>query len=197
MFIILVRFFISKKNNVEFDNKRLVSCVLPTCFIGFSLMLEMFHLFKLIESSVDLPVGVVAVGVILSVASAILGAVFIKDRSDKKEFFGKLAALFFATIFLTIAVPLLTLEHTNYAFDTSEGETLDCVVIDKYTSHSTKGGRSHRIVVLVEGEEKTLSVDRVVYFDYEIGDFMRLYKHGGAFDFTYYEYRLDSVYLYE
>lgn len=157
----------------------------------------MFNLFKLIESEVDLPKGMVAVGLILSVAAVILGAVFIKDRSDKKEFFGKLCALFFATVFLTIAVPLLTIEHTNYAFDSSEGEAVECVVTDKYTSHSSKGGRSHKVVVIINGEKTTLSVERVVYYGYEIGDIMRLYKHDGAFDFAYYEYRLDSVYLYE
>ena len=70
------------------------------------------------------------------------------------------------------------------------------MVVDKYTKHHSKGGRSHHVVVSNDGKEIDFSTDEIVYDNYDVGDILPLYKQDGAYDMPYYEYRLDEIYKY-
>lgn len=192
----LLRFFYCRKNNLEFETIQLVDGILPTAFVGGSFLAKAICLTKMIETQFDVPPLMVGIALGLCVVAVILGVIFIKDRWDRREFIGKLAAIFFGTFFVVFAIPLLTLEYTNYAWDLSAGEKKECMIVEKETRNRRKGGDSYHLVVLVDGQELRMDVDRVVYSQYDSGDRIPLYVHEGAFGYSYYEYHLDTVYQY-
>ena len=179
------------------NNLKHINGILPVIYIGFSLLIVSIRLMSYIETEISVPMGFIGVSLLLSVVAVIVGAVLIKERSPTKEYVGKLCAIFFATIFATLLIPLLTIEYTNSVFDTSIGERNECLVVDKYTTHNHKSGRGYHIVLMVDGERINFPTDKIVYTKYDVGDRMPLYQHDGAYGMTYYEYRLDSIYKYE
>ena len=192
-----IRFTIKRKNHEKIDDIKHINGVLPIVFIGFSTMMKIFRLLSFIETDIDIPVVFVGASVAISVIAVVLGIIFIKDRSDKKEYIGKLCAIFWVPMIVTMAFPLIFTEYTNYVFDSSVSEKIDCVVVDKYTRYHSKGRRSHYLVLRIDGDEIILAIDKLVYEKYEIGDVMPLYENDGAYNIPYYEYRLDSVYKYK
>ena len=138
------------------------------------------------------PIVFIALGA--AAVALIVGAVLIKDRSDKKEYAGKLMAVFSLTFILVFGLPAISAEYTNYAFDTSVGEVNEYVVIDKYTRNGGRGGPIYHIVLQAGGHEIDISTEKVIFSQYEKGEAVRIYKHDGTFGYHYYEYRLDSIY---
>jgi hypothetical protein len=191
-----VRFVVARNDGVRGENLKHINGIIPIVYIGFAMLLRVFKLLNFIETDIDIPLISVIIPLVISVVAVILGVVLIKDRSDRKEYAGKLCVLFFVPFLITFAMPLIFTEYTNYAFDTSVGERVDFIVVDKYTKHHSKGGRSHHIVVYADGEKVEFSTDRIVYDNYELGAALPLYEHDGAYDMPYYEYRLDFVYKY-
>ena len=194
----LLRFFVIRKQRLEFENIHFVNGIMPVAFVGGSFLIKVFFLLKLIKTEMDTiltPLVFIALG--SAVVTLILGAAFIKKRGDKKEFLGKLAAISSITFLLVFAIPALTAEYANYAFDTSAGERVECVVIDKYTTYGGKGGPNYHLVLLADGQKVDFDIEKVVYFKYKQGDIISIYEHEGAFDYPYYAYRLDFLYQYK
>ena len=193
----LLRFFISRKQYGRGEKSRLLNGIIPIAYVVGSVLVKGFGLFKLIETEYDVPLVLVGISLGISVAAVILGASIIQDRRNRKEYAGKLCAIFFGVFFAVFAIPLLSMEYANYAFDTTMAEKKECIVVDTYTSHNYKSGTGYRFVLSVDGQKVHFDVDRVVYSRYQKGDTIYLYQYGGAFGYPYYEYRLDSIYCYD
>ena len=86
--------------------------------------------------------------------------------------------------------------NINYAFDTVYETKEYYEVVNKGKTHSSKGGTGYYIIVNIEDEEFRMKVEKVVYFEYEIGDNILLYKYNGALGYSYYEYQMNSIYIY-
>ena len=109
----------------------------------------------------------VITGLVVAGVAFVLGVVFIKDRWDKKQYFGKLLGIFSITFLLAFAIPALSVEFVNCAFDTSVGEKTQCVVIDKQTRYSGRSGPSYYLVLRADGREINFDVEKVIYFQYK------------------------------
>ena len=192
----LLRFFILRKQCSRDEKKQLLNGFIPIAYVGGSVLVKGFGLFNLIETECDVPLVMVGVSLGISVSAVILGAIHIKDRWNRKEYTGKLCAIFFGAFFFAFGIPLLSMEHANYTFDTSLAEKKECVVVDTYTSHNYKSGTGYRFVLNVDGQKVHFDVDRVVYSRYQKGDTIYLYQYAGAFGYPYYEYQLDNIYRY-
>ena len=196
--IFLIYYIVKKRIKANTENMHLIKCVIPVSFIGGSLLVKTLFLLKRIETEMNdflTPIVFVALGA--SAVALIIGAVLIKDRSDKKEYAGRLAAIFSITFFLVFGLPALSVEYTNYAFDTSVGEVKEYVVINKYTRNGGRGGPHYHLVLRLGEDELDISIENVIYSQYEMGEAVRIYSYGGAFGYHYYEYRFDSIYRYE
>jgi hypothetical protein len=193
----LLYFFMVRKQHDTGVETRLLNGVIPFAYICGSIFVKGFALFKLIETDYDMPLAFVAISLGITVVATILGAIFIEDRRDRKEYAGKLCAIFFGMFFLVFMVPLLSMEYANYTFDTSVAEKQECVVIDKETSHNYKSGTGYRLIIQAGDQKLRFDVEKVLYFQYEKGDTICLYAYDGAFDNPYYEYRLDAIYRYK
>ena len=192
----LLRFFASRKQYGMSEKIRLLNGIIPVAYVGGSVLVKGFGLFKLIETEYDMPLVLVGISLGISVAAVILGVIFIKDRWNRKEYAGKLCTIFFGVFFVVFGIPLLSMEYANYTFDTSLAEKKECVVVDTYTSHNYKSGTDYCFVLSVDGRKVHFDVDRVVYSRYQKGDTICLYQYDGAFGYPYYEYQLDSIYRY-
>ena len=192
----LLRFFISRKQYSRDEKNRLLNGFIPIAYVGGSVFVKGFGLFKLIETEYDVPLVMVGVSLGISAAAVILGAIYIKDRWNRKEYAGKLCAIFFGVFFFAFGIPLLSMKYANYTFDTSLAEKKECVVVDTYTRHNYKSGTGYRFVLNVDGQKVHFDVDRVVYSRYQKGDTIYLYQYDGAFGYPYYEYQLDNIYRY-
>lgn len=193
----LLRFFISRKQYGRGEKTRLLNGIIPIAYVGGSVLVKGFGLFKLIETEYDVPLVLVGISLGVSVVAVILGGIFINERRNKKEYVGKLCAIFLGVFFTVFAIPLLFMEYANYSFDTTVAEKTECIVVDTDTSHNYKSGTGYRLVLSVDGQKVRFDVDRVVYSRYQKGDTIYLYRYGGAFGYPYYEYRLDSIYCYD
>lgn len=192
----LLCFFNSRKQYSRDEKNRLLNGFIPIAYVGGSVFVKGFGLFKLIETEYDVPLVMVGVSLGISVAAVILGAIYIKDRWNRKEYAGKLCAIFLGAFFFAFGIPLLSMEYANYTFDTSLAEKKECVVVDTYTSHNYKSGTGYCFVLSVDGQKVHFDVDRVVYSRYQKGDTIYLYQYDGAFGYPYYEYQLDNIYRY-
>lgn len=191
-----ISFFIRRRAGGEYEKLRHINGIIPLSYIALYSFIVGIRLLSLIESEMSVPMGFIAASLILSFIALILGIVFIKERSNKKEYFGKLAAAFFLTLIITFVLPLLTIEYTNYAFDTSVGEAKQCLVVEMHiTQHRRSKG--YYIEFIVDGERVSFSTDKLVYLKYDVGDRIPIYEHDGAYDMPYYEYRLDQIYKYK
>lgn len=196
--ICLIYYIVKKRINANTENMHLIKCVIPVAFIGGSLLVKTLFLLKRIETEMNdflTPIVFVALGA--SAVALIIGAVLIKDRSDKKEYAGRLAAIFSLTFFLVFGLPALSAEYTNYAFDTSAAEVREYVVVDKYTRSGGRGGPRYHLILVSDGQELDISTEHVIYSQYETGEAVRIYSYGGALGYHYYEYRFDSICRYE
>ena len=86
----LLRFFISRKQCGKGEKIQLLNGIVPIAYVGGSVLVKGFGLFKLIETEFDVPLVLVGISLGVSVASVILGAIFIKERWNKKEYAGKI-----------------------------------------------------------------------------------------------------------
>ena len=196
--IFLIYYIVKKRIKANTENMHLIKCVIPIAFIGGSLLVKALFLLKRIETEMNdflTPIVFVALGA--SAVALIIGAVLIKDRSDKKEYAGRLIAIFSLTFFLVFGLPALSAEYANYAFDTSAAEVREYVVVDKYTRSGGRGGPLYHLVLQSDGYELDISTEHVIYSQYEKGESVRIYAHGGTFGYHYYEYRFDSIYRYD
>lgn len=198
LFYGLFSFFLRRRKEPWYDTIHLVMYVLVPCFVGFSLLIKSASLMKLIETDVNAFMDIFGpISLVCSTVALIIAIVLIKDRQDKKEYFGKLAASFFLTLGLTFIVPMLMSEHLNYVLDTSDAVKTQCVVIGKETRHSGKGGPHYYLIVSADGETEEINTNRVIYEQYAEGDPIELYAHTGALGFDYFEYQFDEIYHYK
>lgn len=194
----LVSFFLHKRKERWYRATNLLLYILAPCFVGFSLLIQSVRLMELIETNINSVLNVITpISLGCSAIVLIASIVLIKDRQDKKEYFGKLTASFLLPMLLTFAVPMLMSEYLNYVLDTSEAVKTQCIVIEKETRHSGKGGPRYYLIVSADGEREEINTNKVIYERYDEGDFIELYEHTGALGFTYYEYQFDDIYHYK
>jgi len=193
----LIRFFVFQKGRMETENLHLLNPVAPVLFIAGSFFCKMFLLSGQVVTEMDsfaltfLPVALGCAAVAFIVA-----ALQIKDREDKREYFGKLIGIFCATLILAWGLPSLSASYTNYALDTSSGEKIECVVVEKYQRYNGRGGIEH-LVLFVDGQEKDFVFHKAVCAQYAEGDTIYLYRYEGAFGYPCYEYRFTSIFQYQ
>lgn len=124
---------------------------------------------------------------IIALISVIIYIIFYKDKSSKKKYIGYLSLTVFMAFFISILLPSLFIETTNYVFDNSEGTEYTYTVIKKHTSHSRKRGTSYWLTINKDNGEK-MSVKSYVYDEYDVNDRITLVRHVGALGIEYYEY---------
>ena len=61
---------------------------------------------------------------------------------------------------------------------------------------NAKSRNGYYITILVNGEEFKMNVNKLVYSNYQIDDKILLYKYEGALGYSYYEYQMESIYIY-
>lgn len=179
-------------------NTNLLNGILPTSFIGFSLFVETFRLMDLLEMGnnklltlsffVALPISIIALVIYL---------ICVKDRTDKKKYFGAMTGTLFGTLILILLLFFGLVNDINYAFDTSKCEVIEVEVLDKYKTHSSRSRTGHYLVLMISGEEIDFKVNKIIYEKYSVEDQMILYKYEGSLGYYYYEYRLDFAYVYD
>lgn len=189
--------FVIKKRRMEVVNLWLMNGILPMLFVGwnyFMTSIEQLNLIHTEKVAFWSTIGWIALGI--SVLTLILAIIFIKDRQNKKEYLGKLCAVFFLTLGIFFVIPALSTEYINYAFDTTPGEQTVCVVADKHTHHSGRSGTIYCLLLSANGEQIEFTTHKAIYSQYEIGDIFYLHAHQGAFDMSYYEYRWEELFQY-
>lgn len=194
----LVSFWVHKRKERWYSARHLLSFILAPCFVGFSFLIKSAWMMKLIETELGKVSDIFAfAGLGCGAAALIAAIILIKDRRDRKEYFGKLSAAFFAPLLIVFAFPMLMSEQLNYALDTSAGVKTECVVVDKETRHTgSKGGTRYYLTVSADGKTVEMNTNKVIYAQYNAGDSIELYEHTGALGFTYYEYQFEEIYHY-
>ena len=71
------------------------------------------------------------------------------------------------------------------------------IIVDKYKTHSYKSRTGHYLVLVIDGKEYNLHVNRLIYSKYNIGEEVILKKYNGALGYSYYEYCLNEIYIYD
>jgi hypothetical protein len=191
-----IYFFRIGRRKKGLDNIYLVNGIIPIAYVFMSVFINMFRLFKLIDTEIDVFGIWAGIALIISVLVAIVVSFFVKSGGDKKEKIGKILAIFFGVFILAYGIPFVSLEHTNYAFDSSDGARIEFLVADKYTTSRYKSGTSYYLVLREDGEEFSIAVDKMTYVQHEQGGTLYMYYHDGAFGYPYYEYRQETVYGY-
>ena len=128
---------------------------------------------------------------IIALIAAIMYIAFQKDKSNKKKFLGHLTLAIFGAFFISLLLPSLFIETTNYVFDDSEGTECTYTVIKKHTSHSSRGGISYWLTINKDNGER-MSVKSYIYDEYYVNDRITLVRHVGALGIEYYEY-IDKI----
>ncbi len=196
--VILVIKAIKKTRRNNTLDVPLLNAVLPTLIVGCPYFMNTIYLFDLIEMiSNNVMWNSIIVGLCFSIIALILYIVLRKDRSDKKGYFGAMAGVFFGTIIVIMFIMFGTINNVNYGFDKSLETKESYLIVDKEKTHHSKSRIGHYIIFLVNGEEFKMKVNHMIYEKYDIGDDIMIYKHKGALGYSYYEYHLDSIYIYE
>lgn len=196
-FIVLIIKLIKKARNVSGLNVSFLNAILPSTIIIFSYTMKTFYLFDNIEiTSNNVWLISFIVSIVISLIVLINYLIFRKDRSNKKEYIGGMMASIFAPMLLSLLLCYGTINNINYAFDTVYETKEYYEVVNKGKTPSSKGGTGYYIIVNIEDEEFRMKVEKVVYFEYEIGDNILLYKYNGALGYSYYEYQMNSIYIY-
>lgn len=180
-----------------YKNFHFTNGIIPVFYVGFSYFLNLFVLLKWIETEIDIPAALIAIGLAIAITATIFCAVLNRNRENKKEYVGSLLGVFFLSLCLVVVVPLLTLEHVNYAFDSSPGVQTEYTVAKKYTTHGGRySGPGYCLVLEVDGKEIQFDVNRILYEKYQEGETICLYAHEGALDYAYLEYRVEFIHKY-
>lgn len=120
------------------------------------------------------------------------GLVFIlsKKKGTFKESIALSFGIFVCTFIIVAMVPYFTIQNINYAFDTSNPNTYEFVVLDKeiIRGHGRYSSTNYYLIIQKAGKEEQLSVNKRVYFDFEINETIKLIKFDGFLNNTYYEY---------
>ena len=193
----LFYFFKFGRGQKGLDNIYLINGIIPIAYIFMSLFINMFRLFKLVDTKIDVFGTWAGIALIISVAVTAVASFFVKRSSNKKENFGKIIAIFLGVFILAYGIPFVSLEHANYSFDASDGTKIEFLVAEKYTTSRYKSGTSYYLVLREGEEEHSIAVDKMTYVQHEQGGKIYMYYHSGAMGFPYYEYRQESVYKYQ
>lgn len=176
----------------------LLNAVLPTTIIGMSYFMKTFYLFDTIQISTgEVMLNSFLISLVVAMVTLIIYLIFKRDRTDKKEYFGMMAGVIFGTIIITMFLLFGTINNVNYAFDSSEKISNNYEIIDKEIAVHGRGRNSYHIIFNINGEPFDMKVNKVVYFNYEIGDSIQIYEYEGALGYSYYEYQIDSIYIYD
>lgn len=134
------------------------------------------------------------VGATTALIATIIIHFIIKDKAEKKNYFGLLIGIFCMIFFTTTFTPYFTFQNLNYSLDQSVGVECQYKVIDKNTTRSSGRYKStiYRLYINKDDKKELLSVPEYIYEMYDIGDYIELYKHNGYFDSEYYEYVIDN-----
>jgi len=181
-------------------NAPLLNGILPLAVIGFVFFVKLFMLMKLVEMQSHLLMGRLAIiAAVLSAVALVIYILLVKDRSNKRQYFGAMVGTISCTFLLALLLPFGAINYANYAFDTSEPKIVECRIVDKQVRPGTGRNSSTRyyLVITHAGEKTNLQVHNMVYFQYDLHDTISLHAHEGALHYAYYEYRMDTIYIYK
>ncbi len=185
--ICIFRFKVLKKPGIA---NGLLTCIYPF-LVGIYKVFELNNQIFLSDINVE---AFLKVGVFVAIIATILYFILRKDKDDKKDYIGGALATLTLVFLIVCGVPFLTLQTTNYTFDTSIPQEYEYVIIDKETRRST--GRHNTILyyfkVNMDGNEVELRVDSYIYYSYEIHDTIELTYHVGCLGYSYYELVYDE-----
>ena len=104
----------------------------------------------------------------------------------------------FVAMLLAVAIPVMSLSHINYAFDTTPGEQVVCTVVQKVVEHGSGrySGPNYYLVLDVAGEKIRFQVSKITFENQQEGEMVCLYAHEGALHYPYLESRMDFIYKY-
>lgn len=163
--------------------------------IFYPLLVSLIKVFTLNEYLFfnDNSLGIfIIVGLCVSFIILCIAISKIKDRSNKKEYAGKLCAAFFVPIVLVSILPYLYFQSINYAFDGSIGIEHTYYITNKQIRYGGRGSRNYYLFLSIDVKEEKISVSRYVYEEYEEGQYITLEEHEGYFNIKYYEYVVEE-----
>ena len=176
------------------NKKMLFNGIIPMIYPFIVLFIYSFTLNDYVYlTSEDLGVYLL-VGATTSLIATIIIHFIIKDKAEKKNYFGLLIGIFCMIFFTTTFTPYFTFQNLTYSLDQSVGVECQYKVIDKNTARSSGRYKStiYRLYINKDDKKELLSVPEYIYEMYDIGDYIELYKHNGYFDSEYYEYVIDN-----
>lgn len=132
----------------------------------------------------------IVMGLIIGLIIGVLTLILSRKRESFKETIGIFFGMFVCTFIITALVPYFTIQNLNYAFDVSCPNTYEYVVLDKkiIRGHGRHSSTNYYLIIEKDGNEEQLSVNKRVYFNFEINETIELIKYEGLFNNTYYEY---------
>ena len=176
----------------------LLNAVLPLLFIGSSCFIKTFNLFDLIEIHPDNAMNIsMIIGLISALIFTTLYIFFNRDRTNKKEYFAKMAGILFGSLILVMFTVYGSIDNINYGFDKSVSSEEYYIIVDKYHTHSYKSRTGHYLVLVIDDKEYNLHVNRLIYSQYNIGEKILLNKYNGALGYLYYEYCINEIFIYD
>lgn len=171
-----------------------INGVIPVTYIGIASFVNFCQLE--IETEMDIPAALIGVGLAIAIMVTIFVGVLGKNRLNKKDYIWATVGSFFVAMLLAVAIPVMSLSHINYAFDTSTGVQTEYTVLEKRVS--VKSGRysstNYDLFLEVDGQVIEFRVSRMVFEKYQEGETICLYAHEGALHYPYLEYRMESIY---
>lgn len=179
--------YIFKKDNMDILN--------AVCIMYYPLVVNLIKLFNLnnyLFFNDDKLRWFLIVGVVISLIILIIAIVKIEDKSNKKEYSGKLCAAFFVPLLITVLIPYLFTQGINYSFDDSIGIKHQFLVVDKNTRYGGRGGPNYYLVIMKDGERESISVNKYLYEKFNEGSYIELEKHDGFLNIQYFEYVLEE-----
>ena len=173
-----------------------INGVIPVTYIGIASFVNFCQLE--IETEMDIPAALIGVGLAIAIMVTIFVGVLGKNRLNKKDYVWATVGGFFVAMLLAVAIPVMSLSHINYAFDTTPGEQVVCSVVQKVEEHSSGKYQNwvYYLLLDVNGEKIRFQVDKITFENQQEGETICLYAHEGALHYPYLEYKMDFIYKY-
>lgn len=183
-FVIELIIYLIKK-----DKKNLFSGIVALFYPFGVSFIKSFELQKyLFFNDFDMNI-LILIGFVAAIICVIILFIKDKDRSNKKDYAGKVVGVFLVPILLFVLVPYLTINNINYSLDKSQGTSYTYQVVDKHTRYGGyRSGTRYYLTIYKDGKREDLNVNGYLYNKYNAGNYITLVYHEGFLNIDYFEY---------
>lgn len=130
------------------------------------------------------------IGIVISLVFSIMIVILFYTYNKKsKRKISMLVSIIFICLLLGATVNRKCIERLNYCLDTSTPIVKEYKILDKIEQISAGRTSSKNYYLILDNYEHPLGEMKVTHYtynDYEIGDYIKVYKYSGAFNISYY-----------